>query len=208
MIQIPLTWENEWSYGDSNSGPLACHANSACRHMWLGVALRGVHLRLPWLYVAWRRPVSLHVGSPPGSQNSLAPLMFERPVQAPGHVRLPSSRGGPGNGSGRALPSQAAHAATPGRSRSDRDQVDVDPGRFCQGAQGPRDRGCWRHHCRRQAHHRGHRPRPSGEESRRPLQDLHISRSQRFSRRSSGSSRRSVLIMPPSWRVPAPRPAC
>jgi hypothetical protein len=69
-----VTW---WSYGDSNPRPLACHAHSARRHMWLYMALRGVHLRLPWLHVAWRRLVSLHVGSPPGSQNSLAPLMFE-----------------------------------------------------------------------------------------------------------------------------------
>jgi hypothetical protein len=64
-----------WSYGDSNPRPLACHARSARRHMWLDVALCGVHLRLPWLDVAWRRLVSLHVGSPLGSQNSLAQLM-------------------------------------------------------------------------------------------------------------------------------------
>jgi hypothetical protein len=51
--------------------------NSNRRHMWLDVALCGVHLRHPWLHVAWRRLVSLHVGSPPGSQISLAPLMFE-----------------------------------------------------------------------------------------------------------------------------------
>jgi hypothetical protein len=30
--------------------------------------------------VAWRRLVSLHVGSPPGSQNSLAPLNLENPA--------------------------------------------------------------------------------------------------------------------------------
>lgn len=45
--------------------------------MWLDVALRGAYLRLPWLYVAWRRLVSVDVGSPPGSQRSLAPLTFE-----------------------------------------------------------------------------------------------------------------------------------
>jgi hypothetical protein len=48
--------------------------------MWLDVALRGSHLRLPWLSVAWRGLVSLHVGSPLGSQNSLAPLIFEAPA--------------------------------------------------------------------------------------------------------------------------------
>ena len=51
--------------------------------MWQDVALRGVHLRLPWLHVAWHRLASLHVGSPLGSQNSLAPLIFE--VCLPGH---------------------------------------------------------------------------------------------------------------------------
>ena len=48
--------------------------------MWLGVALRGAHLRLPWLRVAWSRLVSLHICSPLGSQNSLAPLMFDDAV--------------------------------------------------------------------------------------------------------------------------------
>jgi len=44
--------------------------------MWLGVALHGDHLRLPWLDVAWRSLVPVHVGSPTGSQSSLAPLAF------------------------------------------------------------------------------------------------------------------------------------
>jgi hypothetical protein len=47
---MALKWG--WSYGDSNPRPLACHAHSNCRHMWLDVALCGVHLRLPWLGVA------------------------------------------------------------------------------------------------------------------------------------------------------------
>jgi hypothetical protein len=79
-LRVRIMCVTSWSYGDSNPWPLACHTNSARRHMWLDVALRGAHLRLPWLYVAWRRLVSLHVGSPPGSQNSLAPLTFEAPA--------------------------------------------------------------------------------------------------------------------------------
>src|ERR1035437_6799022 len=65
--KMRVTW---WSYGDSNSGPLACHTHSARRHMWLGVALHGDHLRLPWLDVAWPCLVPVHVGSPTGSQSS------------------------------------------------------------------------------------------------------------------------------------------
>jgi hypothetical protein len=38
-----VTWVELW---DSNPWPLACHAYSECRHMWLDVALYGVHLRL------------------------------------------------------------------------------------------------------------------------------------------------------------------
>jgi hypothetical protein len=72
-----------WSYGDSNSGPLACHTHSAHRPAWLGVTLRGVHLRLPWLHVARRRLVPLHVGSPLGFPSSLEPLMFEDPAIRP-----------------------------------------------------------------------------------------------------------------------------
>ena len=56
--------------------------------MWLHVALRGVHLRIPWLYVAWRRLASLHVGSPLGSQNSLAPLIFDDPYGKPARLRF------------------------------------------------------------------------------------------------------------------------
>jgi hypothetical protein len=75
---MPLTWGyiTKWSYGDSNSGPLACHAHSARHRRWLGVALHGDHLRLPWLDMAWHRLVPVHVGSPTGSQSSLAPLIF------------------------------------------------------------------------------------------------------------------------------------
>jgi len=48
--------------------------------MWLGVALCRVYLRLPWLDVAWRGLVSLHVGPPLGSQVSLALLTLEIPA--------------------------------------------------------------------------------------------------------------------------------
>jgi len=90
--------------------------------MWLDVALRGVHLRLPWLYVAWRRLVSLHVGSPLGSHSSLAPLMFGDPATPPCRA------------DGGLWP-----AVVPMRARlpdgSDGDEVDVDPGDLGQGVQ-------------------------------------------------------------------------
>jgi hypothetical protein len=72
-----------WRYGDSNSGPLACHTHSGRRPTWPGVALCRTHLRLPWLDVAWRRLVPAHLGSPLGSQNSLVPLIFEAPATRP-----------------------------------------------------------------------------------------------------------------------------
>jgi hypothetical protein len=90
--------------------------------MWLGVALCGVHLRLPWPGVAWRRLVPAHLGSPPGSQSSLAPLIFEAPgyPATPGQppAQNPDSRGPalPGNGADRAA------------SRPGHDEADVDPG--------------------------------------------------------------------------------
>jgi len=88
--------------------------------MWLGVALRRVHLRLPWLYVAWRRLASLHVGSQPGSQNSLAPLIFEalatRPRRDSHHRWAEQLR----TCSGRRLCGLGCQAQT--------DEADVDPG--------------------------------------------------------------------------------
>jgi hypothetical protein len=81
----PLTcgYITKWSYGDSNSGPLACHTHSGRRRAWPGVALCGVHLRLPWPGVAWRRLVPGRLGSQLGSQSSLAPLIFEAPATRP-----------------------------------------------------------------------------------------------------------------------------
>jgi hypothetical protein len=61
--------------------------------MWPGVALHGDHLRLPWPDVARRRLVPARLGSPPGSQSSLAPLIFDGKSAGSWHPSATSSIG-------------------------------------------------------------------------------------------------------------------
>jgi len=111
-----------WSYGDSNSGPLACHTHSGRRRAWPGVALCGVHLRLPWPGVAWRRLASGHLGSPLGSRSSLAPLIFEasftRPRRDSRQRRARTAEG----------PALAGNSADRAARRPRSDEANADPG--------------------------------------------------------------------------------
>src|ERR1035438_4418876 len=58
-----LTWPFEWSYGDSNSGPLACHADPVCRSTSEGVERGATHLQQQSEWVAGSLGVPEHAGS-------------------------------------------------------------------------------------------------------------------------------------------------
>jgi hypothetical protein len=62
---VLLSWE--WSYGDSNPGPLACHTRSGRRLASPRIALRGADLGRLALDTARRRLAPGDVGSRLGS---------------------------------------------------------------------------------------------------------------------------------------------